>query len=173
MDGSDVRLREERPGDEAAIAAVIAAAFASEAEARLVEDLRAAEALSLSLVAERDQRIVGHVALSPVTVAGEAGAGRWLGLAPLAVLADHQRQGIGAALVHRAVAVAEERGAAALFVLGRSRYYAPLGFEAAGPLGWTCTYPAPVEAFRVRRLGDPAWLPPAGTVGYHAAFDAL
>jgi putative acetyltransferase len=67
--------------------------------------------------------------------------------------------------------LAGTRGAEAVFVLGRSSYYAPLGFAAAAPLGWRCTYDAPTSAFRVTRLGDA--VPPPGTVRYHPAFDAL
>ena len=75
--------------------------------------------------------------------------------------------------MRRAVELARERGASAVFVLGASHYYGRLGFDAAAPLGWRCTYDAPEPAFRVCRLGDPAQLPPPGTVLYHPAFDAL
>jgi putative acetyltransferase len=173
MSAVAVSLREETPADSARIAQVVTAAFESPAEARLVDALRRAGALTLSLVAADADEIIGHIALSPVEVAGKAGAGRWLGLAPLAVLPRWQRQGIGAQLVRQSLAMAGERGARAVFVLGSSRYYAPLGFAAAVPLGWRCTYEAPTSAFRVCRLGDPALLPPAGTVRYHPAFDAL
>ena len=135
--------------------------------------LRVGGGLWLSLVGSMEGEIVGHVALSPVEVAGEPGGGRWLGLGPLAVVPEHQRQGIGSALVRRAVELAQERGASAVFVLGASHYYGRLGFDAAAPLGWRCTYEAPEPAFRVCRLGDPAQLPPPGTVLYHPAFDAL
>ena len=104
---------------------------------------------------------------------GEPGGGRWLGLGPLAVAPEHQRQGIGSALVRRAVELAQERGTSAVFVLGAPHYYGRLGFDAAAPFGWRCTYDAPEPAFRVCRLGDPAQLPPPGTVLYHPAFDAL
>ena len=103
---------------------------------------------------------------SPAAGAGWV-SGRW------PWLPEHQRQGIGSALVRRAVELAQERGASAVFVLGASHYYGRLGFDAAAPLGWRCTYEAPEPAFRVRRLGDPAQLPPPGTVLYHPAFDAL
>ena len=64
--------------------------------------------------------------------------------------------------MRRAIELAQERGASAVFVLGASHYYGRLGFDAAAPLGWRCTYEAPEPAFRVRRLGDPAQLPPTG-----------
>ena len=174
MPADTVSLREETPDDASAIAQVVTAAFASPAEAGLVAALRTAGALTLSLIAVDADEIVGHLALSPVEVAGKPGAGRWLGLGPLAVLPGRQRQGIGARLVRQSLAMAGERGATAVFVLGSSRYYAPLGFAAAAPLGWRCTYDAPPTAFRVWQPDDPAQPPPpVGVVHYHPAFDAL
>ena len=170
---NELELRTERPGDEPSIARIVGTAFDTDGEASLVAALRVGGGLWLSLVGLMEGEIVGHVALSPVEVAGEPGGGRWLGLGPLAVAPEHQRQGIGSALVRRAVELAQERGASAVFVLGAPHYYGRLGFDAAAPLGWRCIYEAPEPAFRVRRLGDPAQLPPPGTVLYHTAFDAL
>ena len=165
--------RPELPDDAPAIAALVTAAFGNPAEAGLVDALRRASALVLSLVATSHGEVVGHVALSPVEVAGKPGQRRWLGLGPLAVAPALQRRGIGKALVRRALELAGEGGAAAVFVLGDPHYYGGLGFDAAAPLGWRCAYDAPEPAFRVCRLGDPAQLPPPGTVLYHPAFDAL
>jgi putative acetyltransferase len=174
MMGDDViELRAEAPGEAAAITALVTAAFASNGEARLVERLRAAGALTVSLVAVTAGEIAGHVALSPVEVDGRPGGRRWLGLAPLAVIPSRQRRGIGALLVAAAAESAAAVGAGTVFVLGSSRYYDRLGFEEARPLGWRCFYQVPSAAFRVRRLGDPTALPPPGTVRYHPAFDAL
>ena len=89
-------IRPERPGDEPAIRAVLVDAFPTDAEARLVELLREAEHLSVSLVAECDGEVVGHVGFSPVsTGAGAIGAG----LAPIAVRGSHRRRGIGGMLI--------------------------------------------------------------------------
>ncbi len=168
-----VQLRPEEPGDVGAITEVIDAAFQTAAESRLVVALREAGALSVSLVAATEERIVGHVALSPVAVNGITAGQRWLGLAPLAVLPEWQRRGIGADLVQAALAIAGARQAALVFVLGRPSYYDRLGFEAATPLGWRCIYEVPEPAFRVHRLADGHRSPPPGTVTYHPAFDAL
>lgn len=166
-------LRPEAPGDPTAISALVTAAFARDAEARLVERLRTADALTVSLVAVIGREIVGHVALSRVEVDGQPGGGHWLGLAPLAAAPSRQGLGIGARLVAAASDAAAAMGATAVFVLGSSRYYGRLGFEEAAPLGWRCVYDVPPAAFRVRRLGAPAGQPPAGTVRYRPEFDAL
>jgi putative acetyltransferase len=171
----DLGVRPERPGDEDGIQGVVSAAFGQTAEADLVARLRDRGALAVSLVAEAAGELVGHVALSPVTVDGRPGGGRWLGLAPLAVDPDRQRQGAGRRLVAAALDAAIGDGATLVFVLGDSRYYGALGFEEAARFGWRCTYDAPSAAFRVRLLGGSAGedLPPAGTVRYHEAFDGL
>ena len=166
-------LRREEPGDREAIARTVRAAFGRDAEAELVSALRSSGGLTHSLVAVAGSGVVGHVALSPVAIAGEGGGTRWLGLGPLAVLPTYQSQGIGRRLVESALAEATAAGAVAVFVLGKSSYYGSLGFDAAAEHGWRCIYEVPDPAFRVRLLGRDAELPPAGTVHYHAAFDAL
>jgi GNAT superfamily N-acetyltransferase len=108
---SDLELSYEGAADVAAITRTVAAAFGQKAEAELVSALREAGALTLSLVARLDGEVVGHVALSPVAVAGRQ-ADDWLGLAPLAVAPAHQRIGIGSALARRALELAAVRGAA-------------------------------------------------------------
>ncbi|MFL5333111.1 MAG: GNAT family N-acetyltransferase [Geminicoccaceae bacterium] len=170
---TDLTIRCERPDDAAVIAATVAAAFGREAEAALVAALRDLDQLTVSLAAVLDDRIVGHVALSPVAVDERSGDGHWLGLGPLAVQRGLQRQGIGRRLVDEAVATAAASGASAVFVLGNSSYYGALGFEAATDFGCRCVYDVPPAAFRVRRLGEPGNWPPPGTVTYHGAFAAL
>lgn len=121
-------IRPEQAGDEAAIRAVVSAAFPSPLEATLVDGLREAGRLTISLVAEVNGDIVGHVAFSPIRV-GEREIG--LGLAPLAVASAHRRQGIGAALVFEGLRVAKESGVAAVVLLGSPAYYSRFGFAAA------------------------------------------
>lgn len=169
----EVSLRLERPGDEAAISGVIGGAFGGEGEALLVDRLRTAGALDCSLVADIGGEIVGHVGLSPVTIDGQAGGGRWLGLAPLAVASGHRRRGLGRRLVEHALAAAADRNATLVFVLGRPDYYAARGFEEAEQLGWRCIYEVPTGAFRVWRPGPSTEPSVTGTVHYHHAFDSL
>lgn len=173
VDGiADLLVRPEQAGDGPAVAAVLAAAFDRPDEAALVTRLREAGALAVALVAAREGRVVGHVALSPVTVDGAPGGGAWLGLGPLAVQPEQQGHGVGSALVAAALDAARGMGAVAVFVLGRATFYNRFGFAEASPLGWRCPYPAPSAAFRVQRL-DPDRAPPPGIVRYHPAFDDL
>lgn len=165
-------LRLEQAGDAAEIAAVLTEAFGGAGEAALVDRLREAGALTVSLVALENGGIQGHAALSPATIEGEPGSEHWLGLAPVAVRPGRQGRGLGRRLVEAALAQASSLGAAAVFVLGRPDYYARLGFTEAAGSGWRCSYPAPSAAFRVRLLARDG-LPPPGTVAYHPAFDGL
>jgi len=118
-------IRPESPADAAAVHAVHKAAFPSDTEARLVEAIRANGNDRVSLVAEKQGRIVGHVLFSPVDVEGSEG----IGLAPVAVLPDFQSQGIGAALIEAGIAACRELGVKFVVVLGEPRYYQRFGFR--------------------------------------------
>lgn len=162
-----MRLRCETPADADAIDALLARAFAGhphshQTEAAIVRALRAAGALSLSLVAEDDDGgVIGHVAASPVRVAGaERG---WYGLGPLAVEPARQRGGVGSALMR---AVLETRGAAGCVLVGDPAYYARFGFA---PLPGLELPGVPAEVFVGRVLAGP---PAHGLVAFHPAFEA-
>lgn len=169
--GGAVTLRGERAGDAAALACVIVAAFADEPqggqfERRIVDALRVDGRLSVSLVAVRDGRLVGHVAFSPVAI-GAGGEG-WHGLAPLAVWPGCQRQGIGAALVRAGLDALRRAGARGCVVLGEPAYYARFGF---GPAGDIVFPQAPPDALMALPFGEHAPRP-AGALRYHASFYA-
>jgi putative acetyltransferase len=121
-------IRSEQPRDVAAIQAVHSAAFPTVLEAQLVDALRAAGRLTVSLVAEEGGRIVGHVAFSPVTIAAAADG---LGLGPVAVLPEFQRRGIGGGLITCGLAAAERLGTGFVVVLGEPAYYGRFGFRPA------------------------------------------
>jgi putative acetyltransferase len=160
-----VVVRPEEACDRAAVRAVHAAAFPTDAEAQLVEALRAAGRLSVSLVAADGGRVVGHVAFSPVSVGGVADG---LGLAPLAVVPDRQRQGVGGLLVRDGLAAAARSGAGYVVVLGHPGYYARFGFRRASDFGLGNEYGA-VEAFMALEL-RPGGLRAGGLVRYGPEF---
>lgn len=162
-------IRPERPDDVNAIRAVVEAAFPTPAEARLVDLLRAAGRLSISLVAEVDGRVVGHVAFSPVRAkAGAVGAG----LAPLAVLTDHRRRGIGARLVEAGLAACRAAGFGWVVVLGEPTHYARFGFRPAREAGLSDEYGGG-DAFQVVELAPGALPANAGLVRYAPEFASL
>lgn len=164
-----MQIRDEHPGDREPIAALTRSAFAgvehsSHTEQFIVDALRQAGALTVSLVAEADEGIVGHLALSPVQLSD--GSAHWYGLGPISVAPEHQRRGIGSALVHAAIEALQQRQAAGCVVLGDPAYYGRFGFEADPRLRLPGI---PAEFFQSRRLrGDS----PDADVRYHDAFDA-
>ena len=162
-------IRPETPADIAAIEALTEAAFlqaehSSHTEHFIVNALRRAGQLSVSLVAQADARVIGHVAVSPVQVSdGSAG---WFGLGPIAVLSAHRQHGLGSALMQAALAALQAQGAAGCVLLGDPQFYARFGFRALPQL-WLAD--VPVEYFQALHWHGPL---PAGEVRYHAAFDA-
>lgn len=160
-------LREETPNDVTAIHQLTKAAFlnaphTSHTEQFVVDALREAGALSLSVVALQGNDLVGHIAASPVEISdGSAG---WFGLGPLSVLPRFQRQGIGSALVRYALDALRARGAAGCVLLGDPAYYARFGFAVEPKL---VLPDVPPEYFQVLRFDSTL---PSGTIRYHEAF---
>ena len=161
-------IRHEEVGDAAAIHAVNVAAFERRAEADLVDALRAAGRLLLSLVAEEEGTIVGHVAFSPVTIDGPAGRSLGIGLGPLAVLPPRQRQGFGSELVRRGISELAPRRQT-MVVLGNPRYYARFGFAPASRHGLDSEYNAGDAFMVLAPTGEEAAIP-AGRVRYAPEF---
>ncbi|MFD7653168.1 GNAT family N-acetyltransferase [Actinosynnema sp. NPDC059797] len=145
-------IRRETPADVEAIRAVTEAAFAANpgGEARLVGELRADPGWipALSLVAEADGEVVGHV----VCTRGSVGGAPALGLGPLSVLPARQRAGVGKALVHTALGVADGLGEPLVALLGDPDYYSRFGFRPAADLGITPPVPEWTPYFQVRPL---------------------
>ncbi len=162
-------IRDERPGDLEAIGDVNRLAFGGEAEAILVDRLRAGGCVIASLVAETAGRIVGHILFSEVRIDTPDGAVPAASLAPMAVLPHFQRNGIGAALVRRGLDVCRERGWSIVLVVGHPRYYPRFGFSAA--LAGRLRNPfAFGDAFMALELAPAALAGISGTVVYPDAF---
>jgi len=153
-------IRTEDGSDIGAIRAVHVSAFPTASEAELVERLRETGNLCVSLVAELDSKIVGHVAFSPVTLEPAVSDVRAVGLAPVAVVPAHQRQGIGARLIEAGIAACREAEYTLVVVLGHPTYYPRFGFQPASRLGIGNEYGAD-EAFMAIELV------PGMLAGYH------
>lgn len=164
-----ITIRPERPGDSDAIHAVHRAAFPTDAEARLVDRLRADGAARVSLVAEVDGGIVGHIVFSPVSLASDSGAVAGLGLAPVAVLPDHQRRGVGSALIREGLAACRDVGCDFVVLLGHPEYYPRFGFRRASEVGLSNEYGAD-EAFMVLELQEGTLPQGGGLVKYGRQF---
>lgn len=162
-----VKIRQEIAADAPAIAAVTVAAFCDAAhsdgtEPRIIDALRRAGQLTVSLVAEQGGAIIGHVAISPVRLSGgEAG---WYGLGPIAVAPAWQRQGVGARLMSQALADLRARRAAGCVVLGDPAFYARFGFSAQTAL----RLPGVPQAYFQALVFDGPL--PTGSVAYAEAF---
>ena len=164
-------VRPERDDDRSAVEAVLLDAFESPLEANLVQALRDADAITLSRVAEIDGEVVGHIAFSPVSIAGRSDPYEAVGLAPVAVLGAHQRQGIGGALIEAALETLRREGHALVVVLGHPRYYPRFGFARADGFGVRWEHDAPPQAFMALELVPGAARP--GVVRFHPAFAAV
>lgn len=156
-----ITIREERPEDIAAIREVNKRAFGQDQEANLVDALRSNGAGLLSLVAKIDGEVVGHIMYSPATIDEEvtnapvnhvdpavtqvSGAG----LAPMAVLPEHQRHGIGSQLIKAGNRKIKDAGFPFIIVLGHSDYYPRFGFQPANTLGIRCEWDVPPEVFMI------------------------
>ncbi|MEM7192182.1 MAG: N-acetyltransferase [Pseudomonadota bacterium] len=161
-------VRPETPADQNLIDDLITAAFrtgshSNHNEAQIVRALRCDGDLTLSLVAERAGGVVGHVAFSPVTIAGEAG--RWFGLGPLAVRPDQQGQGAGTALVKDGLAELVRQDADGCVVLGDPKFYGRFGFAASRALSYGG---APWSFVQYLAFDAPA---PSGEIAYARGFD--
>ena len=168
-----LQLRHETPDDIAAIEAVTVAAFAdaphtSHTEQFIVYALRAANELTLSIVAEEQGQVVGHVALSPVTITDghHQQVEGWYGLGPISVLPQRQGQGIGSRLMEQALSELWAMRAAGCVLLGDPAYYGRFGFQAHAGLQ---LLGVPPDYFMALALHGPV---PEGIAQYSNAFNA-
>ena len=132
-------IRNERDDDVSTITEVTIAAFktlaiSNHTEQFIIEALRAADALTVSLVAEVNGRVIGHIAFSPVTISD--GTPNWYGLGPVSVLPEHQRQGIGKALIWEGLSRLKDLNARGCCLVGHPEYYRKFGFTNISESGW-------------------------------------
>ncbi len=157
-------IRTAGPSDHQEIRALLLAAFSSPAEANLVEQLRGDGDVVVELAAERDCGIIGHILFSPMTAPFRA-----LALAPIAVLPNQQRQGIGSCLIEAGHECARREGWDAIFVLGEPAYYSRFGYSVAAARPFTSPYAG--AYFMMLPLTEK--LLPRGDVAHAKAFAAL
>ena len=167
-----IAIRPEQPDDITAVRTLNETAFGDTAEATIVDALRNACAGAVSLVAEEDDRIVGHIFLTPASVPGDRGVTQGMGLAPLAVSPERQREGIGTMLVQAGIEALRKRNCPFVIVLGHPDYYPRFGFVPASRHGLSCQWDGvPDEAFMVLILDEAAMAGVSGTARYRDEFD--
>jgi putative acetyltransferase len=162
-------IRSETDADVAAISEVTVAAFktleiSNHTEQFIIEALRAAKALTVSLVAEIDSRVIGHIAFSPVTISD--GTQNWYGLGPVSVLPTYQRQGIGKALIREGLSRLKDMNAQGCCLVGHPNYYRKFGFKNMSGL---VHEGVPHEVFFALSFDGHT---PQGTVAFHEGFKA-
>ncbi|WP_298438998.1 N-acetyltransferase [uncultured Ferrimonas sp.] len=163
-----IAIRSEKPDDINAIAALTSAAFESvpyseHNEALIINGLRDCGGLTFSLVAEQQGQLLGHIAVSAVSISD--GSGGWYGIGPLSVLPQHQRQGIGSRLMRAALEQLAAIQARGCVLLGQPSYYQRFGFQAVAGLSLEGV---PAEYFMAHALVGAY---PQGKVTYHCAFN--
>jgi putative acetyltransferase len=166
---SEIVIRSETSEDIRAIGEVTIAAFktleiSNHTEQFIIEALRAAKALTVSLVAEVDGRVIGHIAFSPVTLSD--GTQNWYGLGPVSVLPEYQRRGIGKALIQEGLSRLKSMRARGCCLVGHPDYYRQFGFKNVSGL---VHEGVPPEVFFALSFDGHT---PEGTVTFHEGFKA-
>lgn len=161
-------IRFEQRGDAGHIRDVHLDAFDSDSEANIVDSLRRSSENLISLVAEEDGKIIGHILFSPVALDPEV---KVMGLAPMAVVKKWQRKGVGSKLVEKGLEVCKDAGCDGVVVLGHPEYYPQFGFVPAANFEISSDYDVPLEVFMALELKPGSLKENPGTARYHRAFD--
>jgi putative acetyltransferase len=165
-----IEIREERPDDAPAIREVNKRAFGQDQEGDIVDALRTNGAVSLSLVAAVNGRIVGHIMYSPITVGGVI-TGAALG--PMAVVPEYQRQGIGSKLVGAGNEKLQDDDCPFIIVLGHPNYYPRFGFRPASMYGIECEWAVPDNVFMLLVLDEAKMQGVSGLAKYQHEFSTI
>jgi putative acetyltransferase len=166
-------IRQENPEDLPGIRHVNETAFGRPNEADLVDALRRNGKVILSLVAEQDGRIRGHILFSPVTIDSGTNSFDAVGLAPLAVLPQYQKSGVGSLLVQHGLDQCRSLGHDCIVVLGHPEYYPRFGFVSASRYGVKCEYQVPDDVFMLIELREGTMKGRAGVVRYQPEFNQV
>lgn len=164
-----IEIRDEQPGDVAAVREVNRLAFGQDRESRIVDALRANGAAAVSLVAIDGGAVVGHIMFSPLSVGPVVG----VGLGPMAVVPSHQRQAIGSRLVEAGIERLRNTGCPFIVVIGHPSFYPRFGFQPAAACGLSCEWDVPAEAFMVNILNPEVSGKLRGVAQYRAEFSTI
>jgi putative acetyltransferase len=167
-----VKIRKEIPKDIPSIYLLNESAFESDAEAKLVNELRTNIEGVISLVALDGDNVVGHIMFSPVTIIGSVGV-KLYGLAPMAVDPKLQNNGIGSLLVEAGLKECMSQQVSAVFVLGHPNYYPRFGFRPSNNFGIKSEYDVPADVFMGKELVSGALNSIEGVVKYSAEFGSV
>jgi putative acetyltransferase len=164
-----IEIREERPGDVTAVRDVNRLAFGQDQEANIVDALRSNGAALCSLVAILNGQVVGHIMYSPLSVGDNQGAA----LGPMAVMPEHQRQGIGSRLIEAGNAKLKGAGCPFIVVVGHLEYYPRFGFRPSSTYGVTCEWELPHNVFMMVVLDPRKMRGVAGLAKYRHEFSTV
>jgi len=167
----DILIRKEAKKDYNDIFYVNKLAFGQEEESRLVNKIRNGNNFipDLSLVAETDGKIIGHILFSKIEISGSSKFNS-LALAPMAVVPEFQRKGVGSKLIEAGISKAKEFNFESIIVLGHKDYYPRFGFQKASKWNIKCPFKVPDEAFMAMELYENALNNKSGTIIYPPEF---
>jgi len=167
-----VKIRLEKPDDIPAVRTINEEAFGQATEANIVDKLRRSCSDALSLVAEDDGIIAGHILFTPVVIDSQTLKVEGMGLAPMAVLPGLQRRGIGSELVRKGLDTLRGRYCPFVIVLGHPEYYPRFGFEPSSRYNVKCQWEGiPDEVFMILVFDKNALQNISGVAMYRAEFD--
>lgn len=162
-----LQIRPEEQADIPLIHSLLVSAFGNRTKADLVDALRTAGAATLSLVAVEGEQLVGHILFSPVSSEFDLFGKYFLGLVPITVAPERQKQGVGSKLVRRGLEIALANGWDAVFVLGSPTYYARFGFTPVNDWNLTCKYPIETQELLAVTLKPHGLDGCGGVVSFH------